>query len=131
YLIEHAGRLVSHDEILDALWADTHVNQEVIKKYVLGIRKVLGDRRDQPQFIRTFPKRGYQFVAPITEAGAPAAGRAGTGATRFVDRRAAQAHMDACLARALGGSRQVVFVTGEAGVGKTAFVDVFLQRAGE
>src|SRR5262245_37000862 len=57
YLVEHADRLVTHEEILEALWPDTYVNQEVVKKYVLGIRKVLGDRRDQPQFIRTFPDR--------------------------------------------------------------------------
>src|SRR5262249_25528657 len=67
YLIEHADRLVPQDEILEALWTDTYVNPEVVKKYILGIRKVLGDRRDKPEFIRTFPKRGYQFVAPFTD----------------------------------------------------------------
>ena len=67
YLVEHADRLVTQEEILEALWADTFVNQEVVKKYVLGIRKVLGDRHDKPMFIRTFPRRGYQFVAPVTD----------------------------------------------------------------
>src|SRR5215470_12503179 len=66
YLVDHCDRLVTHDEILDALWKDTYVNQEVVKKYILRIRKVLGDRPDTPQFIRTFPKRGYQFVASVT-----------------------------------------------------------------
>src|SRR4029077_12227063 len=67
YLVEHAGRLVTQDEILGALWPETYVNPEVIKKYVLGIRKVLGDRHDKPEFIETFPRRGYQFVASVTE----------------------------------------------------------------
>src|SRR5262249_15445261 len=67
YLVDHAERLVTQEEILGALWPDTFVNQEVVKKYVLGIRKVLGDRPDQPVFIRTFPKRGYQFIAPIID----------------------------------------------------------------
>ncbi len=67
YLVEHADRLVTQDEILGALWPGTYVNPEVIKKYVLGIRKALGDRHEKPEFIETFPRRGYQFVAPVTE----------------------------------------------------------------
>src|SRR5947208_15128957 len=67
YLVEHADRLVTQDEILGALWPETYVNPEVIKKYVLGIRKALGDRHDKPEFVETFPRRGYQFVAPLTE----------------------------------------------------------------
>ena len=58
YLVDHRERLVTHEEILEALWADTFVNPEVVKKYILGIRKVLGDRHKKPAFIRTFPKRG-------------------------------------------------------------------------
>src|SRR5215831_14112670 len=67
YLVEHAERLVTQDELLEALWPETYVNPEVIKKYVLGIRKALGDRHEEPKFIETFPRRGYQFVAPVTE----------------------------------------------------------------
>jgi len=63
YLVEHADRLVTQDEILGALWPETYVNPEVIKKYVLGIRKALGDRRDIPEFIETFPRRGDQVGA--------------------------------------------------------------------
>src|SRR5215471_16460732 len=70
YLVEHADRLVSQDEILEALWPDTYVNPEVVKRYVLGIRKVLGDQPEQPRFVATFPRRGYQFIAPVREAGA-------------------------------------------------------------
>ena len=73
YLVEHSDRLVTQDEILEALWPETYVNPEVIKKYILGIRKALGDHHNKPEFIETFPRRGYQFVASISEvsAGAP------------------------------------------------------------
>src|SRR5215813_15556954 len=67
YLVQHADRLVTQEEILEAVWPDTHVNPEVVKKYVLEIRKALGDRSDRPTFIETFPRRGYQFVAPVHE----------------------------------------------------------------
>src|SRR5258707_14169088 len=67
YLVEHPGRLVTQDEILEALWPETYVNPEIIKKYILEIRKGLGDRHDKPEFIQTFPKRGYQFVAAVRD----------------------------------------------------------------
>jgi TolB-like protein/DNA-binding winged helix-turn-helix (wHTH) protein/Flp pilus assembly protein TadD len=69
YLVEHAGQLVTQDEILEALWAGTYVNPEVLRKYILEIRKALGDRPDSPEFIETLPKRGYRFVAPVTDEG--------------------------------------------------------------
>ena len=51
YLVEHAGRLVTPDELLSALWPDTYVNQEGLRRYIQEIRKVLGDRPDKPLFI--------------------------------------------------------------------------------
>jgi len=67
YLVEHAGRLVTQDEILEALWPETYVNPEVLRKYILEIRKVLGDRPNNSEFVETVPKRGYRFVAPVLE----------------------------------------------------------------
>src|SRR5215813_9840055 len=67
YLVKHAGRVVTQDEILEALWSETYVNPEVLRKYILEIRKALGDRPDNPEFIETVPKRGYRFVAPVLE----------------------------------------------------------------
>jgi TolB-like protein/DNA-binding winged helix-turn-helix (wHTH) protein len=67
YLVEHAGRVVTQDEILEALWSETYVNPEVLRKYILEIRKALGDRPDNPEFIETLPKRGYLFVAPVID----------------------------------------------------------------
>ena len=67
YLVEHAGRVVAQDEILDALWTETYVNPEVLRKYILDIRKVLGDRPEKPEFIETIPKRGYRFVALVKD----------------------------------------------------------------
>jgi len=130
YLVEHNTRLVTQDEILEAVWTDTHVNPEVVKKAILEIRRVLGDRPDSPAFIETLRKRGYQFIAAVTDS------RAGVrlesdafSERRIVGRETALAEMDACLNRALAGQRQVTFVTGEAGIGKTKLVDLFQQRA--
>jgi DNA-binding winged helix-turn-helix (wHTH) protein len=67
YLVEHPGRLVTHEEILEALWPKAYVNQEVVKKYILAIRKALQDEHQRPVFIETLPRRGYQFLAQVTD----------------------------------------------------------------
>ena len=79
YLVEHAGRLVTQDELLEALWPGIYVNPGVVRKNILEIRRALGDRPDALMFIETLPKRGYQFVAPvIDESAAGASSAAGT-----------------------------------------------------
>ena len=65
YLVAHAGRLVTHEELLAAIWPDTFVQPEVLRRYILEIRRVLGDNAETPRFIQTFPKRGYQFIATL------------------------------------------------------------------
>ena len=129
YLVEHADRLVTQDEILGALWPETYVNPEVIKKYVLGIRKALGDRHEKPEFIETFPRRGYQFVATVSEGIGTPSDASINGARKMVGRETAMAQLDGYLTHALKGQRQIIFVTGEAGVGKTTLVDEFHQMA--
>jgi len=129
YLVQHADRLVTQEEILEAVWPDTHVNPEVVKKYVLEIRKVLGDRSDRPTFIETYPRRGYQFVAPVFEASDDWSACRPVMPPRMVGRDGSRALLERHLARALHGHREVVFVTGEAGAGKTTLVDAFLRRA--
>ncbi len=67
YLVENPERLVTQDELLEALWPDTYVNPEVLRKYILDVRRILGDRPDRPEFIETLPKRGYRFVAAVSD----------------------------------------------------------------
>ena len=67
YLVENPGRLVTQDELLDKLWPETSVNPELVRKYIVDIRKILGDRPDKPEFIETVPKRGYRFIAPVVD----------------------------------------------------------------
>lgn len=134
YLVENPGRLISHDELLDALWPDTYVQPQVLRTYVLDLRKVLGDDAGQPRFIQTLPKRGYCFVAPVTESGCSEAGGEKPGGPRpdgskdIVGRDEELARLQAQVAQLGQGQRRVVFVCGEAGIGKTALVDVFCRQ---
>jgi DNA-binding winged helix-turn-helix (wHTH) protein/tetratricopeptide (TPR) repeat protein len=127
HLVEHAGRLVTHDELLAAIWPDTYVQPEVLRRYILEIRRALGDRAEAPRFIQTLPKRGYQFTAAVTddENALVAVGYASREPRTFVGRAAALANLDRCLAAARDGRRQVVFVVGEPGIGKTSLLDAF------
>src|SRR5882672_8764085 len=68
YLVEHPGRLVTHEELLEALWPKTYVQPEVLKSHVTAIRAVLGDDARKPIFIETLSRRGYRFIAPVSEA---------------------------------------------------------------
>jgi len=67
YLVENPGRLITPDELLEKLWPEIYVNPELIRKYILDIRKILGDRPDKPEFIETVTKRGYRFIASVVD----------------------------------------------------------------
>src|SRR5258708_485205 len=130
YLVEHAGRLVTPDEILEALWPEAYVNPEGLRKYIQEIRRVLGDRSNKPVFIQTLPKRGYQFIAPlIEESTARPLDIPTEAAKKIVGRELALAELDRCLSKTLRRQRQIIFVTGEPGIGKTTLVDEFQRRA--
>jgi len=135
HLVENPGRLVSHDELLDALWPETYVQPQVLRTYMLDLRKVLDDDPRNPRFIQSLPKRGYCFVAEVCDVAQGGAAAHGAESPRHEraarpvsgrDRELASLH--ACLRRAAAGIRQVVFVSGEAGIGKSALVDAFRQQ---
>jgi hypothetical protein len=103
---------------------------EVIKRYILEIRKVLGDRPGKPLFIETAPKRGYRFIAAVSEGGSPdRTEETPESAKSMVGREAALIALDRYLDQACKGFSQVIFVTGDAGIGKTTLVDAFYKRA--
>src|SRR5262245_33044472 len=125
-LVAHAGQLVTKDTLLKAVWPDIAVSDAVLKVCIDEIRKVLGDPVRAPQFIATVHRRGYRFIAPVTVTDAPAADHR---PVPLVGRTVELAHLHTWLAQARRGTRQMVFVTGEAGIGKPALVETFLDQA--
>ena len=65
YLVENHGRLVSKDELLNAVWGHTVVTEGSITQCLIDIRRILGDKSQS--LIRTVPRRGYIFDAPVSE----------------------------------------------------------------
>ncbi len=128
YLIDNPGRLITHDELLDALWPETYVQPQVLRTYMLELRKVLGDDARQPRFIQSLPKRGYCFVAPVSDgAHADHSANGQEKATPMVGRTQELASLRALFQLARDGRRQIVFLAGDSGIGKTALVDSFCR----
>ncbi|MDE3188832.1 MAG: winged helix-turn-helix domain-containing protein [Acidobacteriota bacterium] len=69
-LLEHAGEIVTREELRQVLWpSDTFVDfDHSLNTAVMKLRDVLGDSAEAPIYIETIPKRGYRFVAPVTRA---------------------------------------------------------------
>jgi TolB-like protein len=68
-LAERPGELVTRDEIRRAVWNEsTHVEfEQALDNAIWQIRTALGDTTHPPQFVETLPRRGYRFVAPVSE----------------------------------------------------------------
>ena len=71
YLLAHRDRLVTKDELLDAVWKDTFVTPNALTRAIAQVRKALGDDAHEARVIETVSKRGYRFIAPVIETEAP------------------------------------------------------------
>ena len=69
-LVEHAGHVVSKDELMKLLWPRGYVDESNLTKHIWLIRRALGDGEQESRFIETVPKVGYRFVAPVAMGGA-------------------------------------------------------------
>src|SRR6266436_1372506 len=130
YLVNHAGRLVTHDELLNSVWSRTVVEPQTVKKHIVEVRTALGDRPKNSLFIETLPRRGYRFVAPVSESVASeriVSGR--TARSALVGRGGALEELYEAWQHAVHGERQIVFITGEPGIGKSALAEVFFKQA--
>ncbi len=142
YLIEHSGQLVTKEHLLEAIWPDTFVGDAVLKDTIRQIRETLGDNAKSPEFIETVHRRGYRFIGQMAAGETKNTSLDSVKATPelplppsaipssvpgVVGRQSALSRMHHWLEKVLRGERQTVFVTGEAGIGKTTLVETFLQ----
>jgi TolB-like protein/DNA-binding winged helix-turn-helix (wHTH) protein len=64
-LAEHAGEVVSIDDLLDQVWSGVIVTQDSVYQAVASLRRLLGDDPKQPMYIATVPRLGYRMVAQV------------------------------------------------------------------
>ncbi len=133
HLIGNPGRLVTKSELLDAVWPGTAVSESVLTSCIKELRQALDDDPRRPRAIETAHRRGYRFIAPIDPIAAPAVPRPATIAaahepSHLLGRAAEVGELESWLEAALRGVRQMGFVVGEPGIGKTALVESLLER---
>ena len=138
YLVAHAGRLVSREELRKAVWADTIVSEGILRGCIRELREALRDDPDEPQFIETVARRGHRFIAPLSTAApvqslkskvqsSPQSPNIQRLVPTLVGRETELTQLHQWWEKAASGERQIVFVTGEPGIGKTTLVETFLQ----
>jgi TolB-like protein/DNA-binding winged helix-turn-helix (wHTH) protein/Flp pilus assembly protein TadD len=64
-LAEHAGEVVSVEQLLDEVWTGVVVTPDSVYHAVAALRRMLGDDTKQPTYIANVPRRGYRLVAPV------------------------------------------------------------------
>src|ERR1700752_729368 len=68
FLVQHPNRLVTKDELLQAVWGDTFVEEGNLTQYISHLRKALGDHAEDARLIVTIARKGYQFTGDVTVA---------------------------------------------------------------
>ena len=66
-LIDNRERALTKDELLKQIWGDTVVEEGGLTRNIFILRKTLGEKPDEHQYVITLPTRGYQFVAEVRE----------------------------------------------------------------
>ncbi len=66
YLVERSQRLVTRDDLFDAIWPQTYVSDGALRACIRELRRALQDSASEPRFIETVRGRGYRFVADVT-----------------------------------------------------------------
>lgn len=138
-LARRPGQLVTKDALIDAVWGHQHLNESALKNIVSQLRQALGDDAREPRIIQTAARRGYRFIATLAQDVAAPATPATLPVTvgvlpaadpTLVGREGALAQLSAAWAAAQRQQRQLVFVLGEAGAGKSTLVERFVATSG-
>jgi len=128
-LIDAHGHLVDKDELIHCVWPDAVVEEGNLAHNISVLRKTLGEPATGQKYVETVPGRGYRFVAEVSEIQREprpwheSRPHATKPAFALIQRR------NEFVERSLRGTRQVVFISGESGIGKTTLADAFAEQA--
>ncbi len=133
-LVESAGQLVTRDDLFEHVWLETSVSDDALTVCIRELRQILQDRARSPLYIETMRGRGYRFVAAVNVQtqrrleSSEFVSHQGDAPSLLVARDRELGVLHGKLDRMLQGQRQLVFISGEAGIGKTSLVDTFVAR---
>lgn len=127
--------LVTKDALLDAVWGHRFVSDSVLKTTVSALRAALDDDAKQPRYIETVSRRGYRFIAAAPSA--PSITQTAIAlapsltAPSIIGRADAIERLRGAWQLACAGKRQIVWIAGEPGVGKTTLIERFVAEVGD
>ncbi|MCP4006814.1 MAG: AAA family ATPase [bacterium] len=138
FLLVNRDRVVTHEELIDALWGGAARSLSTIPQCAASARRALGDSSTRQAVFQTVRGRGYRFVAEVEEADSTTPslrviprGEAGdeSDSAPFVGREELMSTLFATLGVSLSGEARVVFLSGEPGIGKTRAVEELSRKA--
>jgi predicted ATPase/DNA-binding winged helix-turn-helix (wHTH) protein len=131
HLVEHPQRLVTHEELVEAVWGHIAMSESLLRTHVSELRRVLGEGA-----VETVVGRGYRFTPEVKQVWLDASSRDDGASTTaqgdarvVIGRDAELGALHEAFEAAKHRRRSTIFVTGEAGTGKTTLVDAFLEQA--
>lgn len=71
YLMENRDRVVSRDDLVNAVWQGRIVSESTLATHINAVRKAVGDDGQQQRVVRTVARKGFRFVAEVTDAQTP------------------------------------------------------------
>jgi DNA-binding winged helix-turn-helix (wHTH) protein/tetratricopeptide (TPR) repeat protein len=135
YLAERPGVLVTKEELHGAVWGDAIVSDDTLTRTMGELRQALGDDARTPRIIETAHRRGFRFIARLsgpsgaaTPAESPVEAAPVSAPPILVGREAELGRLGELFTQALTGQRQIVFLEGEPGIGKSAVIEAFLRQ---
>lgn len=133
YLVQHRDRIVTRDELLDNVWNDRYVSDSALSSRIMSARKAIGDDGKEQRLIKTVHGRGFRFVGELHDSSCvkatdPIAAPVPSfpHPTLCIGRSAELASLHESFSQALEGNRTAVFLTGQAGMGKSTLLRDFL-----
>jgi predicted ATPase/DNA-binding winged helix-turn-helix (wHTH) protein len=125
-LVERTGEVLTRKELISRVWPEVTVDEANLRVHVTGLRKALGDGRDDARYVVTVPGRGYCFVAPVTRSTAerslPPAETPGAHLLKNLPARLTRMVGRDGIVRALSAQLMMwrfVSIVGPGGIGKT------------
>jgi predicted ATPase len=131
-LAERAQELVTKQDLLERVWGGMAVGDDALTSCIQELRGALGDDARRPHYIETRHRRGYRLMVPAAvdqRSGAAALLQvASPEPSRLVGRVAEFGELAQAFNQARSSRRQVVFISGEPGIGKSSLADAFLEQ---
>ncbi|ETX00934.1 MAG: hypothetical protein ETSY2_38100, partial [Candidatus Entotheonella gemina] len=122
YLAERPGQVISAQDLQQHAWQGEHASTSLFRVCIHELRQVLQDDPGSSEYIETVRGQGYRLCVPVTVPGGTLLAQAPI----LVGRTEELAQLQGSLEQARQGQRQLVLLSGEAGMGKSALVETFV-----